>query len=392
MVNPYSCYILGFVFSLAVYQLGWSEVYPQLSASLLIFLVTTIAVSFGLSRWWSKRQIIEETAISKRINPWLVTGFLYLLWIADFIREGGAPLYKIIFGIPYDYKQFGVPSLHVLAVTFGSFYCIYLLHIYLTEHRKKFLLLYVINMSAAILIYSRSMLFFNLASSAFLYLLTLDKIPYKKMALAIPLIIVLFYFFGVVGTKRVSFETNSKYDPGIFLETGRATNQFKNSIIPKEFFWPYIYISSPLANLQVNINTFPVKPISTKLVLEFFNNEILFESISKRINALAGVEREKENTIKEPFNVSTVYSRGYSYLGWIGIVLTALIVLALPVFYLKAIRKNPYRLPALAILCTTYLFLTYDNTIRLMALGFQLVYPFALPLVEDQLSRLKLKS
>lgn len=391
MVNPYSCYILGFAFALAVYQLGWSEVYPPLSIFLLIFLITTIIVAFALSHWWSKQGVKEKVDSSKKINPWLVTAFLFLLWIADFIHEGGVPLYKILNGIPYDYKQFGVPSLHVLAVTFGSFYCIYLLHAFLIEQKNKFLILYIINMSVAFLIYSRSMLFFNLTSSAFLYLLTLNRIPYKKLAWGTPAIILLFYFFGVVGTKRVSFESNSKYDPTLFLETGRATSAFKNSIIPKEFFWPYIYISSPMANLQVNINTFPVKPINTKRVLEFFNNEILFESISKRINAVVGTEREKENTIKDPFNVSTVYSRGYSYLGWTGIIVTGLIVLALPIFYLKMIRRNPYRLPALAILCTTYLFLTYDNTIRLMALGFQLVYPFVFPFAEKWLHRLRVK-
>ena len=390
MVNPYSCYILGFVFSLAVYQLGWSDAYPPLNSSLLLFLVVSIVLATVLANWWSKHPVTKKTE-SLKVDPWLVTGFLYLLWVADFIHEGGMPLYKTLNNIPYDYKKFGVPSLHVLAVTFGSFYCVHLFHAYLTERKKKFLLLYFINMSAAILIYSRSMLFFNLASSAFLYLLTFKQIPYRKLAVGIPIIIILFYFFGVAGTKRVSFESNSEYDPGIFLETGRATSAFKNSFIPKEFFWPYIYISSPLANFQVNINTYPVKPIDTKRVLEFVNNELLFESISKRINALAGIEREKENTIKDPFNVSTVYSRGYSYLGWAGILVTSVFILVIPIFYLKVIRQNPYQLPAIAILCTTYLFLTYDNTLRLMALGFQLVYPFVLPLAEKWLLRLKFR-
>lgn len=102
---------------------------------------------------------------------------------------------------------------------------------------------------------------------------------------------------------------------------------------------------------------------------------------------MTGTERESEKTIKDPFNVSTVYSRGYSYLGWTGIFLTALIVIALPFAYKRMMLHNPYQLVGFAILCTTYLFLCYDNTIRLMALGFQLVYPVVFPFLENKIHR-----
>jgi hypothetical protein len=139
----------------------------------------------------------------------------------------------------------------------------------------------------------------------------------------------------------------------------------------------------------VNINTYRVRSITLERVLEYINNEWLFESLSKRINTQFGVEREKENTIKEPFNVSTVYSRSYSYLGWTGIFAMGLLVLFLPMLYRKMIADNPYQLISVSILCTTYLFLTYDNMIRLMALGFQLVYPLVFPFLENRLSNIR---
>src|SRR5207253_7829270 len=105
-----------------------------------------------------------------KINPRMITALIYLCWLADFIYEGGVPLFKVLFNQPYDYKLFGVPSLHVFAVTFSSFYCIYLFFLFLVIKNKIFLWLYGINMFAAILIYSRSMLFFNLASTFFLFL------------------------------------------------------------------------------------------------------------------------------------------------------------------------------------------------------------------------------
>jgi len=347
-----------------------------------------------LSQWWIRNEIIDQKTRKEltkpKLNPWAVTIFIYLCWAVDYINEGGIPLVKMLLNVPYDYREFGFPSLHVFTVTFCSFYCVYLLYGFLTNKKKIFLFLYLVNMASAILIYSRSMLFFNLASSFFLYLLFLEKIPYKKLLFSVPVIVILFYFFGVLGTARVSFESHTFYDQNSFLDNGKATSQFRDSAVPKEFFWPYIYISSPVANLQVNINTYPVKPITPARILEYINNEWLFESLSKRINKLSGIEREKEYTIKDPFNVSTVYSRSYSYLGWKGIISMGLWVLTVPMVYLKLTNNNPYRPIAVAILCTTYLFLTYDNTIRLMALGFQLTYPLVFPWIENKLSELRL--
>src|SRR5579859_2824667 len=392
MINPYVFYIAGFGLSLLVYQFGWSEVYPPLSASLIIFLTGTIMAHLLMALFWKMKSRAKknpaELPVNLKLNPWLVTGVIYLCWSADFLYEGGIPLVKMMLNIPYDYKVFGVPMLHVFNVTFASFYCIYLLYYFLITKDKALLVLYVINMASALLIYSRSMLFFNLASSFFLYLLCLDKLPYRKIILGAPLIILIFYFFGVIGTIRVSFESHTQYDKNSFLDNGRATAQFRDSALPKEFFWPYIYISSPVANLQVNVNTYPVKPITIRRVLEYINNEWLFESISKRVNKVIGAEREGEYTIKEPFNVSTVYSRSFSYLGWVGIIAMGLFVLAVPLLYRNIIANNPYEMIALSILCTTYLFLAYDNTIRLMALGFQLVYPLVFPFAENRLSKL----
>lgn len=384
MVNPHLLYCIGFFIAIILYALGWSDVYPPLSLPLSAFISATLLLHFALSRKWKKANAVVFYKTTPAINPIGITIFIYALWIADFIYEGGVPLIKILTNQPYDYRLFGVPSLHVLAVTFSSFYILYLFHTYISNRNKLILILYLFNSAAAILIYSRSMLFFNLTGSAFIYLFSLEHFPIKTATLLFIVGIGFLYFFGVVGNKRIAFEAKKPYNSETFLEIGRASNNFRDSGIPKEFFWSYIYISSPLANLQANIRyTDSIPAPSLNRTLAFINNEILFESISKRINKLVGIEREKEITIKDPFNVSTIYSRSYSYLGWTGMIIMAAWVLILPWAYFKMlIADNPYRLTGLAILCTVFTFLVYDNTIRLMALGFQLVYPLAMPWVD----------
>jgi hypothetical protein len=386
MINPYTFYCIGFVVALLLYALGWSDAYPKITTWLAVFILITLLVHFALARYWSKFKKPKFHSVSVALSPLVVTLFIYGLWTIDFIYEGGIPLLKILLNKPFNYRLFGMPSLHVFAVTLASFYTHYLFHVYLSSKQRIILVLYFINLFAAVLICSRSMLFFNLTGSFFLYLFSLKTIPYRKLLLLLPVGILMFYLFGVVGNKRVSFESKGSYSDSTFLETGRASRGFRESVIPKEFFWSYIYISSPLANLQANIRYKKTDPITVSRILQFINNEFLFESFSKRVNALAGVERESEVVIKDPFNVSTVYSRSYSYLGWTGIILMALFVLVFPLLYQKLLSENnPYSLSGYAILCTMYLFLVYDNTFRLMALGFLLVYPILFPFVENKL-------
>lgn len=387
MVNPYSLYCIGFLAALLLYPLRWSNAYPSLTIPLVIFITCTLIAHLALSKYWSRLKPVSYFKTSPAVSPIGVTIFIYCLWVIDFIY-GGVPLFKILFNKPFDYRQFGMPYLHVLAVSICSFYTLYLLHTFLSDRRKIFLALYLINLFASVLIYSRSMLFFILIGSCLLYLFSLDKIPVKKLILFLPLLVIVLYLFGVAGNKRGAAEGDGAYNPNEFLKTGKATEKFKESFVPKEFFWAYIYISSPLANLQMNISHHKVPPITVTRVLEYVNNEFLFESLSKRINAMAGIEREKEIIIKHPFNVSTIYSLSYTYIGWSGMIAMAVFILVLPLLYFKILSKsNSYSLTAYAILCTMYLFFIYDNTIRLMGWGFLLVYPITFPFVDKFLTR-----
>ncbi len=383
MVNPYSSYVVSFSIALLAYLLGWSELYPPLHGSLLTFLILTIAFHLALSRYWKSTVTFSFLPVDSFFNPVAVTIFIYGLWTADFIYEGGIPLVKILLNQPYNYRLFGVPSLHVFTVTFGSYFTIFLFALFISSGKRIYIYLYLINLFAALLIYSRAMLIFNITASVFVYFLSSPSFSWKRFSVLTMGFLFLIYFFGILGSLRVSFEAKQRYDPNLFLEIGKASTAFRKSVVPKEFFWGYIYLSSPVANLQQNVNTFQVPSFSVSRMVQHINNEMLFDFISKRVNRMFGVERERENTIPErPFNVSTVYSRSFSYQGWIGMFMISAFVLILPLIYLKMLPINRYYLTGIAILNTMYLFLFYDNTIRFTGLGFQLVYPFVLPLVE----------
>ncbi len=125
--------------------------YPPASAPLLIFLSVTFLVHGLLAYRWNRKasMVINEPVIFK---PLPVTLFIYLLWALDFLYEGGVPIVKILLGLPYNYRQFGFPSVHVFTVTFASFYTVYLFGLFLRHRKRIYLILYFINLSAALLI------------------------------------------------------------------------------------------------------------------------------------------------------------------------------------------------------------------------------------------------
>lgn len=384
MINPHICYAVSWLVALLVYSMGWSILYPSLDVTLIIFIVVTLIVHVIL---WKRVKVSErhtqKSFSEPKIDSLFVTVFIYVLLIVDFVFGGGIPLFKLILNIPFDYRLFGTPVLHVFVVSFGSFYTVYLFHFYLTSKKKKYLYLFLLNLSIAILICSRAMLIFNLTAAAVLYLNSLQRLPLRLVFYSVPAIVVILFLFGVVGTRRASFELNQSYNTNLFLENGEASPSFRKSSVPSEFFWSYFYISSPLANLQLNIRHFKVPSLSWKRSLEFFNNEILFESISKRLNALLKIHRESEFRVKSHFNASTIYSVSYSYLGWLGMVIMALYLIAFPIFYERMTSLTSCQSVGNAIICCCYLFLAYDNTLRLMGLGFQLIYPLVYPLFEN---------
>jgi hypothetical protein len=378
IINPYFAYAVSFAVALLAYPLAWSEVYPPLSFTLVCFIAATILLHTFLAFRFKRNDIFNLIRCDDK-PPIVITIIIYLLWTAEFMYAGGIPLLKIILNEPYDYKTFGIPTLHVFIVTFSSFYTVYLFHLFLSVRRKSILILLLINLAAGFLIYNRGMLIFNLFSAIFIYLIFRKRYSWKHFAGAGLAFVLLLFLFGVMGSLRVSRQAGESYSNKDFLQTGVAKKSFIDSAVPAEFFWGYIYITSPLANLQTNINTYRVKDLTWQRLLGFVNNEIAMDFISKRLNTYFNIEREKENTIPGPFNVSTVYSRSYSYVGWPGMLLMACLLLFIPVIYNKLVPvDSTFYLTGLGILCTMFLFLAFDNTIRFTGLSFQLAYPVLL--------------
>lgn len=393
MINPWYTYVFSFSLVLLCYSLNWSELYPSLTLPLLIFLFITFIVSLVIG-WRHKTWFIFKK-INYDKNLYRVTFYIYALWIMEFIYEQGIPLIKVIKGDYYDYTQFGIPTLHVFIVTFSSFFVVYLFHVYISNKKSNLLIIYLLNLLPAILIVNRGMFLINLVSCFFVYFIyffneNLDFVKIAKKGFSIALIVlVIFFSFGAIGNLRTAsqFAGNNPNLDNFILEIGKAKGDFINSSIPKEFFWVYLYISSPLANLQANINDDRSLDLDLNNFIMFINTQLLPDFISKRISNLYDTEKERAMLITEELTVSSVYTGSYVYLSWLGLVIMAIFIMSFPLFYISFLsKKNKYYVTAIAILNSLYLFLIFDNMFYFSGLSLQLLYP----LIFHKLDKMKL--
>lgn len=392
MINPYSSLGAGLAFALLAYTLGWSELYPPLFIATLLFLTLNIVALVGMSFAVYRRKAIVFSALSDtgQFYPIATTLFIYLLWSIEFFHAGGIPLLKILFNLPYDYRTFGVPTLHVFVVTFSSFYTILLFHLYRSTRSRMVLTLYLINLAAALLIYNRGMLLFNLTASASIYLVEKQKLAVREVLGGLVVVMAVLYAFGALGTLRVSREAKTHYSNSHFLLIGRASDEFRTSIIPSEYFWAYVYLSSPIANLQTNINRTSEMNVTSENIFDWFNNEIMPDFLSKRINQAWSITPKDDHRIPGPFNATSVFSKSFSYLGWTGLILMSTVIFLIPVIFFFILPKSsPFFLTGLGILNTMFIFMVFDNTIRFTGLSFQLVYPILFHLVSRRVPIIK---
>lgn len=374
--NPFYIYIVSFAFVILIYQLGWSEMYPPLSAGLIIFFVITFLLALYLGALFDRYLPIRYLEIKEIDRPYRTTIILYFLYMLEFIYNRGIPIILALKTSTYDYKEFGIPTLHPIIATFGSFYTVYIFHLFLSTRRKKYLLVLFFLLTIPILIFNRGMLLINLTSMLFVYLLSIKGIRIRMLLFIVTFSLIVLYFFGVLGNYRITKSPSNRY----FLEISAANEKFINSRIPKEYMWSYIYISSPLANLQNNINNNPAINFRVK---DFVIMELLPDFISKRIAPIVSAERSEPENISAYFIVSTIFCYSFNFMGWPGIYLMFLIIISLIACYLLLLRKNnPYYVTGISILMTFMVFNTFDNMIYFSGISFQLVYPLIWPIMQ----------
>jgi len=368
ILNPFFLYIFSFGIVFILYLLHWSNLFPPLSMSLITFFVLTFIISFFLGfhiKKCRKNIFSNEVIISTKYirNVKLIFGG-YML---EFIYAKHIPIISI-FNSSDNFIHFGgIPTFHVLLVTYNIFLSSILFYRIISSFNKVlFLNFCIITVFPPLLMVNRGMFFTMFLTCLFIYLFSLKKIDLRKTIYCCVGIFLALYIFALIGSARIKDDVTNR----IFVTYTQPTDEFNSLGLSNMFLWPYMYVASPLGNLQTCINEYTPR----YSLNGFFLTCICPDFIAKKISI---TENEKAPPLISPtFNVSTMYYDAYVQYGYLGM----LILYFIQVFYIYIIflfsksTNNPYYTVTISLMCSVIILNTFSNMWVFSAISFPIIW------------------
>lgn len=348
--------------TLFLYSLNYSELYLPLSRSTKLFFSIQILISLVLGVLFflvSKKKINIKNEEKFKIRIFLITiGFLI-----EFIYMKTIPLIEILLKKDNTYILYqGVPTFHTILMTYTSYIGIKIFYSYLNTSNKNQIKLFIYIIFLISLMGSRFLMLGIFIPSLLLYF-DFKKKSFKSIIILIFIIIIGLGFFGVLGNTRHSEKIN---DYTYIKIIGSSNEKFDKSLIPDVYFWSYLYITSPIANLEKNIQENKIdEKINTflhSLVPDFFQKRFLEK------------EKTKKLQINSALNVSTAYLIPYLSFGFLGM---SFFFVVLNIYFVLVIFfvKNENRKILSSIIVTITLLNIFSNMFTYSGLSFQIIYP-----------------
>ena len=95
MYNPYKLYSATFLIVMFLYSLGWSELYPNLSMEVIIFILLTSILMILISTFMNRVKRIEWEEIKQDNNIGFYSRVLFLGYFFDFFYAKKIPFIMI---------------------------------------------------------------------------------------------------------------------------------------------------------------------------------------------------------------------------------------------------------------------------------------------------------
>jgi len=349
------------------YELSWSDLYPDQNLIATIFLSISIGISYFFSYFFynlNKSKYRHRSITSLNTRFWLLFNTTIIIFIAECIYNGGIPILQMLSNNGYDYTQFGIPVLHVAYVGYYSAFSVCCFDRYLNNNDRRWLYGTALGLALSILIVNRGAFLITFFSLLLLYLFYRGTI--KKAINLVIIVALVFYAFGYLGGKRL--ESSGYSNESAILIIGKATKDFIDSPIPNEYFWSYLYITSPLANLNNGANYQTSNRAGLSDVIAY---QILPDFISKRIYSETEAYQFRPNLITPELNVATFYGRSIGMYGFLGSTILFFWYLIFTIITALFLGKR-YFLPGIAILSSMSAMLIFDNMLVFSGCLFQL--------------------
>lgn len=304
LLNPAFMYATTWTFVLVLYSLGLSELLEPLQTSTVVLVVgSSLAFILGwvleslpqnaplaTSKFNLEvlRAIIGSAHVGRRLKTvWIIFGLGISVEIAYF---GGAPALGLIgIGPEIRYTDFGIPGLHGLLNSMFYACCAVQFTRTLLDSSNNLRLLMLVSLCYPLLGMSRQVLISLFLQYVFIYFSIRRPSP-RVLIKACVLFIAIFLIFGYLGDIRSGREH--------IISLSAPTFEYPDWL-PSAFIWFYIYVCTPLNNVNYNIDITPnVLPLETAgTFIPSFARDAFLDAL--------GATRNWE-LVTETFNVSSL--------------------------------------------------------------------------------------
>jgi hypothetical protein len=189
-----------------------------------------------------------------------------------------------------------------------------------------------------ILLGGRGVLFVNIAASMLAYFIIRRKqINFSLIAKLLLAVSILGFVFGLLGEVR---STNSKarkatdLSQTLIAQIAKPTERFEAMGVNPNFLWPYIYVVSPLGNLD---NLFTSRKVFEKDLKIYFVSNYLPNFLQKYF-VEEKIKKDKSNLVVDVFNTYTAFGKPFQQLHWLGVSLYFIFIL-FTIFTLSLIAR-----------------------------------------------------
>jgi len=241
---------------------------------------------------------------------------LLILWIVgtlfETIASEGLPLLWIFTGNGKTYEDFGVPSIHGFMNAIYLFLTLSAFMKALTERSSRSFLEFLLLLGWSVVVVSRALMTIVLLQSATFFLINSRAGWQKKTLLLTATALGFLIIFGILGNARAEqFSILQSTDLG-YLDP-------RYSI----FVWIYAYLTSPIANLALNIS---VHSAELKLIPTTFLLPLLPSAVQSWLGFNTGFYSFSGYLAHDAFNVGTAFIQIFIDWGTFGVYLYDMIL------------------------------------------------------------------
>lgn len=367
IVNPFYLYCISFSFAIIVYLWGWCGIFPKLSAGLLLFFSITFLVFIFAGHQLGKRNfnVVFYPGFNLYLND-ILFSLIIILGLVNVLFMGYLP----VLDRSHNYREFGMPVIDPVFNTLSIFLSVFFVQSFIEQKKKRLLIYVFIIILIHILLFRRSSVIWIITSSLFLLVLYKKRISLLFIAVALISLPILSYGFGAYGNFR------SRLSKSFVMNKLGTSDNFKNSNISHNHYMTYLYISSPLANLQENIDK------ANRAVEKFDFKEFLFyslvpESFTLRLEKRLELSPPLCYLITPELIAGSFLMVAFYTLGWTGMIIMFLYLSLFILACLVLIRKwKTFSSVTISLLSAAVSMLIFSNFLnRLDVILMLFVYP-----------------